>query len=330
MKRHLFSMICWMSLPVLMACHELNSPHDVILTDVRDTVTVMTYNIFHDAEHPAWGIQQWSDRRDAVVATIRSRAPDVLGLQEAKTWQVTWLLEELPDYAAVARGPYADPGIVEAHTVAVLFLKERFSVRESGHFWYSETPDTPGSYGSESFGSTAVPRMATWVRLGRRGVTNDQGLYVFNTHFIATGRAQDPAVARFKSAELLVKRIVGRTHPAAPVVVLGDLNTGPGTWPLRYILGDRCESGEVCPGPEPELRMTDAWESRNPGDTRTGTRCNAVTGSSGVRVDHVLVWNPRLDTVSPDILSADIVEWSQGCPSDHRPVAATIAFPAPR
>jgi endonuclease/exonuclease/phosphatase family metal-dependent hydrolase len=325
------SHISWLTAVSLLIACDTASPNDVVLSQARDTVAIMTFNIFHDSADPGRGIAPWPERRGAVVEMIRSRAPDVVGLQEAKLWQVAWLLEQMPEYAAVARGPYADAGVVDAETVAVLFLSERFALRESGHFWYSESPDAPGSYGSSAFGGAAAPRMATWVRLEGRETAQDEGFYVFNTHFISSGQADDPGLARFRSAELLVERIADRAHGNAPFFVTGDLNTGPGSWPLRYLLGDRCESGEPCAAPGPEPRMIDAWESEHPGDPGSGTRCDAVTGADGQRVDHVLVWDPALQPGRrPVILSADIVAWGDGCPSDHRPVAARIVLPGPQ
>ncbi len=325
-----FLPITWLIAVSLLVAGDTASPND-ILSEARDTVAIMTFNIFHDSADPGRGIAPWSERRGAVVETIRSRAPDIVGLQEAKVWQVAWLLEQMPEYAAVARGPFADAGIVEAETVAILFLSERFALRESGHFWYSESPDAPGSYGTAAFGGAAAPRMATWVRLEARETPQAEGFYVFNTHFISSGQADDPGLARFKSAELLVERIAARANGDTPFIVTGDLNTGPGSWPLRYLLGDRCESGEPCTASDPEPRMMDAWESRHPGVSGPGTRCDAVTGAEGQRIDHVLVWDPPMQAGTPAlILSAEIVGWDSGCPSDHRPVAARIVLPGPQ
>jgi hypothetical protein len=86
--------------------------------------------------------------------------------------------------------------------------------------------------------------------------------------------------------------------------------------------------------------MTDAWAALNPGGGDEGTRCNAITGSDGPRVDYVLVYHPTPVAGScdlgpgpcepPEVLDADIVASGSGCPSDHRPVVATIAFPPGR
>jgi len=334
MGQHL-SRVMWVAWISLLAASGTSSAPD------RDTVTVMTYNIFHDGEDSRRAVAAWSDRREAVVGTIRSRAPDVVGLQEAEVWQVAWLVDQMPAYAAVARGPYEDPGLVDAETVAILYLRERLELAESGHFWYSESPESPGSYGSSAYGGMSRPRMATWVRLVDRETPGRQGFYVYNTHFIADAQATDPGVARFKSAEMLVRRISDRAHPQAPFLVIGDLNTESEEWPLRYLLGSRCESDDACPTPEPtpEVRMIDSWAWWHPGDTQTGTRCNAATGDDGMRVDYVLVWEPGPEAricdsedgscEIPGILSAEIVESGSGCPSDHKPVVAEIELPVP-
>jgi endonuclease/exonuclease/phosphatase family metal-dependent hydrolase len=275
----------------------------------------MTYNIFHDGERAAQGILPWPQRSDAVVAMIQAESPDVLGVQEAEVWQVDWLLQQLPGYDAVARGELADPTLVDAETVAILYRRSRFVPRASGHFWYSESPGTPGSYGSAGFGGTSGPRMATWVRLGRRDAPAELGFYVFNTHFVADEGAVDPVLARAKSAELLAQRIADRSRADEYFFVIGDLNATPGQWPVTYLLQT------------PTFRMIDAWAFLHAGEATGGTRCNAVTGSAGPRVDYVLVWDPAPATISADISDAAIVSGGADCPSDHRPVVATFVLP---
>jgi hypothetical protein len=70
--------------------------------------------------------------------------------------------------------------------------------------------------------------------------------------------------------------------------------------------------------------MIDTWAAQHPGDDDTGTRCNASTGSDGERIDYVLVWNAA---PAPGITAADVVQWGVGCPSDPRPVVATVVLP---
>ena len=82
-----------------------------IVSASQQYLVVMTFNIFHDATSPAdeRNIPGWSAaRRDIVVGTIQSAAPDVVGLQEAYMYQVYDLILRLPNYAFVGRGRAAD------------------------------------------------------------------------------------------------------------------------------------------------------------------------------------------------------------------------------
>src|SRR4051812_5944934 len=65
-----------------------------------DNVSVMTFNIAHDKDDDG-KLAPWSSRRDRVVSIIRSQEPDVVGLQEAFRWQVTFLKDQLGGYASV-------------------------------------------------------------------------------------------------------------------------------------------------------------------------------------------------------------------------------------
>jgi len=325
--------ILFACVPLLSACDGAEISGDPPVERGADTITVMTYNIFHDGENAGHGVPAWPDRRDDVVAIIRGHAPDVVGLQEAEVWQVDWLLDQLPGYSAVARGVFADEGMSEAETVAILYRNDAFGLEDSGHFWYSESPTDPGSYGSAAFGGLIRPRMATWVRLRRDGASS--GFYVFNTHLAPNEGAADAALARFKSAELMVQRAARREHPDEYFLVTGDMNMAPGAWPLDYLLGSRCAPGASCTeAPSPEFHMIDAWDARHPG-AAAGTRCNAKSGARGDRVDYLMVLDPSRSEAScatglcdpPSVLDAEIVEWGGGCPSDHLPVVATVVLP---
>ena len=322
MWRQVCRVVSFACIAVTIACDDPSGPSE---TSGEQTVTVMTYNIFHDAEQANRGIAPWSERRSAVTEAIRDRMPHVLGLQEAEVWQVGWLLEQLPEYAAVERGPFADASIDDAETVAILYRDDRFHLEDSGHFWYSDSPDSPGSYGSPEFGGMTRPRMATWVRLRPLDAPAGRGFYVFNTHFNADDSADDPSLARLKSAEVLVRRIADRAHADEHFFVAGDLNTRPGERPLEYLLGSRCEPGVECSeASAPSVRMVDAWAALYPGDSQ-GTRCNSVTGSEGPRVDYVLAGDPGSQLDPPSIADVEIADGAD-CPSDHRPVAATFSF----
>ena len=64
--------------------------------------TVMTYNIHieHSEEQP----RSWEERKSMVAQLIRSREPDVLGLQESTLSQIVWLENTLKQYDYYAPG----------------------------------------------------------------------------------------------------------------------------------------------------------------------------------------------------------------------------------
>src|SRR3954468_18835338 len=64
--------------------------------------TAMTFNVRYDEESD--GAHQWTNRRDAVVDTIRAHAPDLLGLQEPTCDQWDQIALALPDMTALDSG----------------------------------------------------------------------------------------------------------------------------------------------------------------------------------------------------------------------------------
>ena len=105
---------------------------------------------------------RWANRRELVPAVIRDRRPDVVGLQEALDFQIRELLAALPRFASIGVGRV--DGATRGEYSAILYRTDRFEPDESGTFWFSDTPDVPGS---TSWGNDIV-RICTWVRLADR------------------------------------------------------------------------------------------------------------------------------------------------------------------
>ncbi|MCZ6776458.1 MAG: endonuclease, partial [Ignavibacteria bacterium] len=54
-----------------------------------------------------------------------------------------------------------DDGKTVGEYSAILYLSDRFCADEEGTFWFSETPEIPGS---RNWGNS-IPRICTWMRL---------------------------------------------------------------------------------------------------------------------------------------------------------------------
>src|SRR5688572_22827750 len=65
-------------------------------------VNVMTFNIRYGTADD--GAHVWPNRRAHVITTIRDRAPQVLGVQEALHFQLEELREALPRYQVLGVG----------------------------------------------------------------------------------------------------------------------------------------------------------------------------------------------------------------------------------
>lgn len=292
----------------------------------------MTFNIFHDNHDDEREIPGWPVRKDLVVGTIKSEMPDVVGLQEALLPQVAFLVQQLPQYDFVGRGRNADSG---GESVAIMFRNDRFDLVDKDHFWFSDSPDTPGSKGGNSWGDMSLPRMTTWVRLRRK--ETGKSLYVYNTHLASDGTADDAALSRWKSVELLVERILDREHPSDYFVVTGDFNATEDKQPIKFVLGETGCAGDACAGPprQPLIRTIDAWRAKNEGEG--GTRCRNDSADDEERIDYIFIWNPvpragLCDPSSglcqpPEITQARTFRWGPSCASDHRATIATFMIP---
>ena len=171
----------------------------------------MSFNIRYGSAND--GDNHWDQRSYLVVETIRMFDPDLLGAQEVLKFQADFLQQQLPGYAF--HGVGREDGQTRGEFVPVMYRKDRFEMRDAGHFWLSETPAVAGSKSWDS----SLPRMVSWVRLS--DLDNDGGEFIFlNTHFDHRGQQ-----ARLESARLLRQRVEEITGGGVPFIITGDFNT---------------------------------------------------------------------------------------------------------
>lgn len=254
--------------------------------------TFLTYNIRYD--NPDDGEDAWPKRRDFLAAQIRFYAPDVIGIQEGLRHQVVYLAETLPEYTFTGVG--RDDGATAGEYSAVFFRRDRFRALQSGTFWLSESPDTV-SRGWDA----ALPRICTWVQL--EDSSAHRVFWVFNTHFDHIGKE-----ARRQSANLIRNRIAALNPAGQPVVLLGDLNSLPGSAPVNTLsetfVDAHDQSREPPFGPE---------------GTFNGFRFNEPVTN---RIDYIFT------TPGAVVRQYAVLSDSRNCryPSDHLPVLARVAF----
>jgi len=153
------------------------------------------------------GERSWKNRRDLVTATIQKINPDVIGLQEALSNQLTFLEKKFPGYQWVGVG--REDGKKAGEFSPIFFRKEAFELVNQGTFWLS---DTPGIVGSITW-DNACERICTWAELKRK--SDQKMITILNTHWDHRGQQ-----SREKSAELIRDRY--KEKPG--LILMGDFN----------------------------------------------------------------------------------------------------------
>jgi len=261
------------------------------------SLVVMTYNIRLNT--PDDGVNAWPERKDKVIALMRNQKADIFGLQEVLVDQLRDIEKAFPEYGRIGVG--RDDGKEAGEFSPVFFHKERFQLLNSGTFWLSPKPSTPGSRGWDA----ACNRVVSWGLF--KDIKTGKSFGFFNTHFDHEGR-----MARRNSAFLLmnaVDSIAGKL----PSVITGDFNSTPETEPM-YIMTGRArpwllfdDTRKFCPG------------RTGPSYTYTGFEVGAIPGQL---IDYILVKHIKT------VLSHTVIDENDGkyYPSDHLPVVARIAF----
>lgn len=266
---------------------------------------VMTFNVRYGTAND--GANAWPNRVGLVTDLIRDHAPDVLGVQEALRFQLDEIRDRLPEFAAVGVG--RDDGGEAGEYAAILYRTERFALERTGTFWFSDTPDVPGSV---SWGNR-ITRICTWAYLTDRETRAK--LYVYNVHF-----DHESQPSRERAAHMLASRIASRGTDD-PVIVLGDFNAGEGNPAIRFLTAN---PDALPPTPSDGVRpagLADTYRAIHPTDTVVGT-FNAFRGERhGEKIDWILI-SPHWSVLDAAILR-DEVEGRY--PSDHFPVTALVS-----
>lgn len=254
-----------------------------------NTLQIGTFNVRW--ANPDDGEHRWDLRKERLLALLREWGPDVLGMQEPLLPQLEALRQALPEYESVAVG--RDDGSVAGEFCPVFYRSARFALEETGTFWFSETPDAPGSMG---WGSRH-PRICTWVRLRERG---GEAFYLYNVHW--DHEAQE---ARDNSALILLDRI--RRRPTAdPVIVLGDFNAEADNPAVaRLAAPDSPVQASVLAPPQ---------------ILQFGTFHGFTGEALGTPIDHIFV-SPEWKIQSAAVLRGD---GQRPFTSDHFPLAAVL------
>ncbi len=257
---------------------------------------VMSFNVRYGTAQD--GENAWPLRRGLLEKVVRDFGPDVMGVQEALHFQLEEMSAFFPelDWIGVGR----DDGGRAGEYSAIFFRRSRLELLEEGTFWFSDTPEVPGSM---TWGNQ-LPRICTWGRFRDRA--DGRTLTVFNLHW--DHRSQS---SREEGAVLLLQRIRERTAAAGPeegILVTGDFNAGEHNPAFRALLEAE------------DPALLDTFRALHPDAREVGSFHGFRGGSGGEKIDAILV-DPGWV-----VLEAEIVRTRSGhlFPSDHYPVTAVL------
>ena len=230
-----------------------------------------------------------------VVNVIRARMPDSFGLQEAhKEWMAA-VCENMPEYDFVGVG--RDDGKTEGEYSPVFYLKDKFSVVDSGNFWLNEKVTEPGK-GWDA----ACVRICSYALLKNN---ETEEIYAhFNTHLDHKGHT-----AMYEGAKLIVGKIK-ELYPDVSVILTGDFNVYPESDVFAVFM-----DGGLC-----DTRLL-AKDSDKRGTFHSFDGIDTANGFS--TIDFILT-NRKDASVSTFKVCHDRPDGR--CPSDHDAVFAELEF----
>lgn len=252
-------------------------------------INVMSYNIRQGEAND--GTNSWQFRYPATAMMIEDCLPDVMGVQEAYSYQLLFITENCREYKCVGVG--REDGKAKGEHVAILYNKNTVSLMKWGTFWLSETPDKP-TKGWDA----ACKRTTTWALM--KSKDSGRKFFFVNTHLDHMG-----AVARKEGMALIMSEIAELNKDNLPVVLVGDFNSDVSDPALAILDGTMKNSRKIA-------AKTDS--------------CNTFNGwgkETSSIIDHIFYSGFRscteYETVTKPYGERKFI-------SDHYPVSATLIF----
>lgn len=188
----------------------------------KPVVTAATFNVRFLTDKDT-GERSWDSRKSGVVQLIKDFDFDIVGFQESRPEQRTYLKANLSGYT-----------FFETEEEPCLAWKtSKFNLEQKGLFYLSATPDEASNpYPDWVSTDPERNRLCQWVKL--QDVATGKKILYLNTHLevasSGTSITEDEALTiRTKSAELICNRIASLNESNVYAVILGGDMNGPTT-----------------------------------------------------------------------------------------------------
>lgn len=193
---------------------ELPLPTGRFTTSKDDVIRTMSFNVLGKAKDR-------NPTRDArVIAMINRYLPDTLGIQEGTVDWMNTLNAALSDrYAWVGVG---NEGENKGEYSAIFYLKDKYTLIDSGTKWLSDTPNTVSK-----FDDSLCVRIATYAILERN--SDGKRFVHVNTHL-------DHGYDSVREAQVEVLLELIEQFNEYPMLITGDFNCAPSTAAIKTIV----------------------------------------------------------------------------------------------
>ena len=287
-------------------------------TPVAFCVRAGSFNIRCETSNDT-GDKSWGNRKTDLVKFVNESGLDLVGFQEVKEAQKTYLSSNLSGYTF-----YAGTISGSSEYVSVAYKKDRFDRLGAGTFWLSDTPEK-----KSKFSDAQYYRICTWVLL-RDKLTMGQVLFA-STHL-------DLKDVRLKQMQVIIDFAKKYLDDGINVVLVGDMNeyeNNSGMVAAAKVFDDaaivaqsvsgpwRTYNGWTYISPEVEPKAEDVLNlpvsNRNP---------YSFNGSSHKRIDFIFV--SKSATVDKYVVCDDTQSGKSMYHSDHYMIYSDLVLPVRR
>ena len=272
------------------------------------TVRAATFNIRFVTDKDT-AERSWASRRTGVVQLIKDYSFDVVGFQESRPEQRTYLKENLPAYTF-----YETP-----EEPCLAWKTDKYVELDKGYFYLSATPDTPSSpYPGWISTDPGRKRICQWVKLEDRA--SGYKFFYLNTHLEVTSSGtsiseEEAVTVRSLSAELICNRAETLNPESYALILGGDMNSA---------------TTEGAHTDYFKTAFTDAYY-RSP-DLGVKSGPVATYNAYSYEEDQRSKWYHRIDylyfNTGLDVVKYQVIDdtYNAYYPSDHWPVMVDFAF----
>lgn len=284
-------LLVWLICFILIGCSSSEFIHS---DDDSAILRVMSFNIRVPNDNFP---NNWTLRRHLASNVLKEQQPDIVAFQEMKTEQKQFLLATFPQYMSVGAGRNKD-GSGEATNIFFNQQRLKLDAKVSGSFWFSDTPNTPGS---KHWGNKHI-RNATLATFIDR--TSGKSLTVINNHW---GYSQK---FHLNAATLVRKKISHQQINNEAVIILGDFNSLPKFKGLAKLQAKQSTAP-----------LIDSWQAS--AEDWEGYTFHDFTGVGFKRLDYIFV-NDKVSIESPTKVIKS--KWYHRWPSDHFPLMLKVTL----